>query len=228
MARVYVFADEAGNFDFSRHGGASKYFILGTMTLGDPAVGVRLLDLRRDLAWRGHGLEGSFHAAKDRYEVKDAVFGLLEETAFRFDVVALEKSTAHPQLRSDWESFYTAAWSLHFRSVAPHILGPGDDLMVTAASIGTRRRRSVLRRAIDEVVRQATWGEGVKHQVAFWPADSDPCLQAVDYVTWAVQRKWELGDTRWYDRVSPKIQIELAPQDPGASPATERDNPQTG
>jgi hypothetical protein len=32
MPDRYVFADEAGNFDFSRRQGASRYFILCTIT----------------------------------------------------------------------------------------------------------------------------------------------------------------------------------------------------
>jgi hypothetical protein len=32
MADRYVFSDEAGNFDFSKQLGASRYFILGTVS----------------------------------------------------------------------------------------------------------------------------------------------------------------------------------------------------
>jgi|GEM_PF-5849601 hypothetical protein len=51
MGRVYVFADEAGNFDFRRADGATRYFILGTITTRDAAAGEALLGLRRELAW---------------------------------------------------------------------------------------------------------------------------------------------------------------------------------
>jgi hypothetical protein len=57
MSRVFVFADEAGNFDFSRRAGASKYFILVTITLPDCSAGLALLELRRELAWEGMGLD---------------------------------------------------------------------------------------------------------------------------------------------------------------------------
>jgi hypothetical protein len=39
MATVYLFGDEAGNFDFSEHGGASWYFILTTVAMGDWQAG---------------------------------------------------------------------------------------------------------------------------------------------------------------------------------------------
>lgn len=54
---MYLFADESGNFDFSRGRGASRYFILTTVTLADTVPGDALLALRRELAWNGVGLD---------------------------------------------------------------------------------------------------------------------------------------------------------------------------
>ena len=51
MARVHVFADEGGNFDFSRNVGASRYFILTTVTMDTTEVGDALTQLRRGLSW---------------------------------------------------------------------------------------------------------------------------------------------------------------------------------
>ena len=42
-------------------------------------------------------------------------------------------------------------------------------------------------------------------EVAFWPSNSDPCLQIADYCTWAIQRKWEKNDSRSYDLIKDKI-----------------------
>ena len=39
MGKVYLFADEAGNFDFSTKGGASRYFIVGTVAMKDTKCG---------------------------------------------------------------------------------------------------------------------------------------------------------------------------------------------
>jgi hypothetical protein len=44
--------------------------------------------------------------------------------------------------------------------------------------------------------------------VAFWPADSDPCLQVADYCTWAIQRKWERDDDRSHLLIAPKLRSE--------------------
>ena len=89
--RKYVFADEAGNFDFSTKNGDSQFFILTTVTADSPDVGDDLLTLRRDLAWDGIALESNFHATEDAQAVRDQVFGVLVDHDFRIDTTILEK-----------------------------------------------------------------------------------------------------------------------------------------
>ena len=207
--RKYVFADEAGNFDFSNKTGASKYFILATVTATSTAVGDELLTLRRSLAWDGVALESNFHATEDSQAVRDRVFQLLAGHDFRVDATILEKRKTQPHLASDNERFYKMAWFLHFRYVAKEIVESADDeLLVLAAQIGTKKRRKAIRLAISDVVSQST---PCKWQVAFWGADSDPCLQVADYCCWAIQRKHERQDTRSYDLIADRIASEFQP-----------------
>lgn len=206
--RVYVFADESGNFDFSREAGASKYFLVGTVTMLDLTLEQRLLDLRRELAWRKLPISSGFHASEDRQAVRDAVFGALQGANFRYDVTVLEKCRTVPHLRDDDARFLKTAWFLHFQYVAPKIAAPDDELFVIAAAIGgNKKAQSGIRAGIEDVVQQPTvcsnWGVGS------WPASSDPGLQAVDYCTWAVARKWERDDERSYRLIANKINTEF-------------------
>ena len=75
MRRVHVFADEAGNFDFSNGPSASKYFILTTLVMKECSLGERLLALRRQLAFEGLEIhQEGFHASEDKQAVRDRVF----------------------------------------------------------------------------------------------------------------------------------------------------------
>ena len=47
--------------------------------------------------------------------------------------------------------------------------------------------------------------KGRKFRTNFCRAIADPCLQAADYCTWAIQKKWETGNTRSYDLIKNKI-----------------------
>jgi hypothetical protein len=206
MGNRYVFADEAGNFDFSNHQSATRYFILCTVTADHCEAGDALLRLRRDLGWKGVHLDRVFHATEDPQAVRDEVFAVLSGIDFRVDATILEKCKARPHLRSGTH-LYKMAWYLHFKHVAPRVALPDDRMFVAASSLGTKKGRHALHSAIDDVVRQVAPCRS--HCVAFWPTDSDPCLQVADYCTWAIQRKWERGDTRSHMLIAPKIRSEF-------------------
>lgn len=207
MSRVNVFADETGNFDFSRGRSASKYFILTTITVPDFSVGEALLALRRDLAWRGVHLNAEFHATEDPQAVRNEVFAVLAQHDFRVDATILQKSKAQPSIRSSDERFYQMAWFLHLQHVAPRICSAGDELFVVGASLGTKRRRAGFHGAVERVVRQVT--PTTTFRAASWSGVSDPCLQAADYCAWAIQRKWESGDARSHTLIGGKIRSEF-------------------
>jgi hypothetical protein len=201
-----MFADEAGNFDFRTTPGATQYFIIGSVTMADCAGGQQLMDLRRELAWQGVALESTFHATEDTQLVRDEVFRLLQPLDFRIDATILEKRKTQPHIQAKKEYFYKLAWHLHWKWVGPRILKPKDELLVIAASIGTKKRQKAVRLGIADVVVQSA--PVSQWEVAFWPSNSDPCLQIADYCTWAIQRKWEKGDTRSYDLIKDKIKTE--------------------
>ena len=125
---------------------------------------------------------------------------------FRIDATILEKSKAQQHLQ-DERALYKMAWYLHFKHVAPAVATSDDRLFVVASSLGTKKKRGSFHTAVDDVVRQVS--PCSSHRVAFWPAESDPCLQVVDYCVWAIQRKWERDDDRSYDLIAEKIQSEF-------------------
>jgi hypothetical protein len=207
MSRIYVFADEAGNFDFSRKKDASKYFILTTLTATDCLVGDALSSLRRELSWEGYDLPSGFHAMRDPKPRKARVYGALAPLQFRIDTTVLEKAKAMPKIRPTEDRFYKYAWLLHFQYVAPKILTSTDELHVVAASIETRAKRAVFHSSIKDVVKQVS--PTVKFKTAFWDAASDSCLQAADYACWAIGRKWEHGDDSYRTLLGDKVKSEF-------------------
>jgi hypothetical protein len=150
-------------------------------------------------------LDEHFHATEDPQAVRDEIFDLLGRSDLRVDATILEKRKAQPHLHSE-RALYKMAWYMHFKYVAPRVATRHDRLMVMAASLGTKKKRSAFHRAVDDVVHQVAPCHS--YRVAFWSMESDPCLQVADYCTWAIQRKWERSDTRSYDLIKSKIHSE--------------------
>lgn len=217
MSRLHVFGDEAGDLVFKEPGnGISRYFMIGTVTLADCSVGEKFLALRRELAWEGVLLD-QLHATSDRQHVRDRAFELIANTDLRYDVTILDKRKAKDELRADPLYFYKLAWYLHFKYVAAKIADSNDELLVVASSLQIKRKRkttkAAVRDAVAEVVNQVS--PTVTCHCAFSPAATDPCLQVADYMTWAIQRKYESGDTRSYNLVQHLIKSEFEPFDRG-------------
>ena len=192
--RKYVYADEAGKFDFSNNQRASKYFILTTVLIEDHSIATELFELRRELVWHGFDLSSGFHATEGRQIVRDAVFETLRQHHFRVDATILEKWKAPPRLTVSAMQFYKYAWFHHMKYVAPRVATKQDEMLVVAASVVIKRKKAEFSEAIRDVMEQTSTTSAWRNVV--WPAASDPCLQIADYCSWAIQRKWESGDDR--------------------------------
>jgi hypothetical protein len=210
MATVYLFGDEAGNFDFSKGPGASRYFILVTVAMSDCQAGDRIQALRRRLAWRGVHLGAALHATEDPQVVRDEVFAMLRICEMRIDATIVAKGSVPVEMR-DGHRLYRYAWHEHFSRIAGEVAGPGDRLLAVASDLGTRKRRGAFHLAVDDAVRASA---RCPHRVAFWPNMSEPCLVVADYCTWAIQRRWERDDERSHELIASKIASELKVEPP--------------
>jgi hypothetical protein len=208
VSNVRLFADETGNFDFSRGHGASKYFGVGTLIMKEAdsvAMSAELSDLRYRLTMDGKCDGRCFHATTDRQGVRDEVFSLLMGYDFEFDVTMLEKSKALPRIRLNEPTFFKYAWYYHFKYQAPRLRR--DELIVIAADLNIKKQRSGFQSAITDVVAQCMPGQ--RHHVGFWPSESEHGLQAADYCLWAIQRKFERNDKRSYEIIKSKVRSEF-------------------
>lgn len=217
MARKYIFADEAGDFEFSRKPNVSRYFVVCTIILDACDVGHSLLTLRRELAWRKMPLGDYFHATSDKQAVRDEVFAAICAHDFQIQATIMEKSKAQPHVRITKERFYQYGWYYHFsHGMNPHFeppfwLDPADEpppveLLITAASVGTKKGQGLFTSAVNDVVQQTLRRN--QWATSFCPSAADPCLQVVDYCTWAIQRKWERQKTQAYDLIKDRITYE--------------------
>jgi hypothetical protein len=206
LADKFVFADEAGCFTFSRAPNISRYFILCTITTNDCNLANDLLELRRRLIWGKLPVGDYFHCTEDKQAVRDEVFKTLLKHNFKIQATVLEKSKAQPQVRETRARFYKYPWFYHFKHAIEPFVGSDSSLLVTAASIGNRKEKLTFCNALHDVMSQ-TINSG-KFAVDFRPAATDPCIQAADYCAWAIQRKYEKGEDRAYNRIKDRITYE--------------------
>lgn len=82
--RIYLYADESGNFDFSRKEGATRYFVLTTVAFFDDRRALADLGALREAVSRELAMPLTlFHASEDRQAVRNRVFEALRPHQFR-------------------------------------------------------------------------------------------------------------------------------------------------
>jgi hypothetical protein len=206
MPNKLIFADEAGCLAFNREPNVSKYFLLCTISMNANDLAGDFISLRRQLVWDGFELGDSFHASTDKQAVRDRVFETITQHPFTIQATIMEKSKATPKVRETTQGFYHHTYYHHFKHGVSPSLDQQTKLLVTTASLGTKKERLTFRTAIDDVMEKTAKVQ--RWQTDFRQAQADPGLQAADYCAWAIQRKWERQDTRSYELIAPRITYE--------------------
>ena len=98
---IYLFMDEAGNFDFSQNG--TRYFIMTCVVAKRPLVlDSVLLNLKYDLIEEGHPLE-LFHASSDRETIRTSVYKAISSKQRSISAYAavVDKRGLPPELKRE-------------------------------------------------------------------------------------------------------------------------------
>jgi hypothetical protein len=200
---VYLFFDESGNLDFSQNG--SRWFCFGALTLRDPGpLTAEFARLRYAFLEQGLELE-CFHAAEDRQVVRNQVFAALSEVGgFDFDVLVAEKHLTPTVLRDPFE-FYAHLGYVLMDSVLERFRGLDEPIVIITDSLPVQRERKPLQKAFRTAIRESL--KGRRFSIVHHNSATHAGLQAVDYCTWAVQRRLR-GDDRPYELIRGWIRSE--------------------
>jgi len=205
---LYLFLDEAGNFDFSKRG--TRYFLIGSITKERPFHACKqLTDLKYDLVERGVDLE-YFHASEDKQNTRNAVFDIIEANleGVRYDAVVVEKAKTSEKLRPH-EKFYPNMLGSLLRHILTNIsLNDYHEVIVFTDRIPVNKKRAGVEKAVKVVLKEML-PDGVRYRIMHHDSKSNFDLQIADYFNWAVFRKWERGDIRSYQRIKQAVGSEL-------------------
>ena len=202
---VYLFFDESGDFAFSPSG--SRYYFFGALTTHDPMPLTHALTaLRYQLLGSGLEIE-RFHAAEDRQAVRDRVFSTIKMVgSIEFDLVAIEKRKANPVLY-DPVRFYPQFANYLMKYVFARYADPAEPIVIVTDTIPVQRKRKAVEKAFKTYVSRNLGKR--PYTLVHQSSGSHACLQAADYLTWAVHKKWTHGDRRSYDMVRHLIRSEF-------------------
>jgi hypothetical protein len=205
---LYIFLDEAGNFDFSP--GGTKYFMLSAVSKERPFRAYQeLTELKYDLVEGGRNIE-YFHASEDQQAVRDQVFAIIQRNigGVRIDSLVVEKRKVDPVLRLP-EQFYPRMLGYLLRHILEsHDLARFVEVIVFTDRIPVNKKRNAVEKAAKTTL-AGMLPKGVRYRVLHHDSKSNMDLQIADYCNWALYRKWDSGDVRSYQIFQPVIGSEF-------------------
>ncbi|MBL9091405.1 MAG: DUF3800 domain-containing protein [Planctomycetaceae bacterium] len=208
--------------------GCSTYFVLGLLDIAAPeVVGKQLHELRESILADPYfknvpSLQPErrktalgFHAKDDLPEIRREVFSLLMKHEMRFFAVVRDKrrivqrvqerNRIRPRYRYHPNQLYDRCVSRLFKDR----LHKEEAYRIVFAKRGSTDRTASLRTALENARAnfRRSWGVDATApiEVVASGAIGDPCLQAVDYFLWALQRLYERDESRYLEFVWSKV-----------------------
>lgn len=225
----HYFVDEAGDGTlFNSKGkvivgqeGCSRYFMLGILEVANPAqLNANLEALRSHLlndpyfrkvpsmqpAQRKTAI--AFHAKDDVAEVRREVFAeLLKHEGLRFYAVVRDKFGVLTEVQTYKTKRYhpNVLYDQLTTRLFKDRLHKEESYSITFATRGTSDRTQALKAALEAASKRFEKKWGIQSEAAihiqFVPAATNPCLQAADYILWALQRCFERREDRYLDYI---------------------------
>lgn len=210
--------------------GCSCYFILGKLSIPDPAsLGSDLQVLRAELLSDPYfrsvpsmqpeagKTAVAFHAKDDLPEVRREVFKILMRHPMSFFAEVRHKRAVltfvrqqndrNPHYRYNENELYDSLVSRLFKNR----LHKDAAYLIHFAKRGSRDRTAALLAALEKARRnfQRTWGTSTQAALQVVPTvpRHSPGLQAVDYFLWALQRHYERDEDRFLELVWPWVSL---------------------
>ncbi len=205
---LYIFLDEAGNFDFSS--GGTKYFILSAISKERPFRAYQeMTELKYNLVENGRDIE-YFHASEDAQAVRNEVFTIIQHNlgGVRLDSLIVEKRKVGPAMRPV-KVFYSRMMGYLLRYIMNgYDLSKYREVIVFTDQLPVKKARRATEKAI-KVTLAHMLPQGVRYHLLHHDSKSNMDLQITDYCNWAIYRKWDAQDERSYQMIRPTIVSEF-------------------
>jgi len=218
---LYIFIDEAGNFDFTPTG--TKFFVLTAISTTQPLKSRGcFLKLKYELLRKGLNQE-YFHATEDKQEVRDLMYanlGKLDD--IEVDAVVAQKNKANPSLYIEYDAEQRGDGKIVFKTIhyeekfyklisqtllqyifrRYYNLDKIEGIIVVLGSLFTDNKRGYILKSLKQYLKEKF---NKPFYIYFHKSEADINCQLADYCGWAIYVSWERGENRPLQVLKDKI-----------------------
>ncbi len=199
----YIFLDESGDLGFKKR--SSRWFIFTIAITLDKRVLERVIKKVWTPLRRKHKRLGELHAYRaDDITRRRVLRGVSEIGDLKVLCIILNKQKVHVDLQNQKNYLYNyTANILLERLHNSGILKGGELLKIFIDRKDTKKK--VRQNFIDYLTKAMGNHREDKISVELHTSHENKSLQAIDFISWAIFRKYEKGDYEFYEIVKDKI-----------------------
>lgn len=212
---IYIFVDEAGDMDFSKNG--TKHYMFSFLVKKRPfklheyISNYRYTLLENNLSKFSNfkvDIE-AFHASYDNKYVRDELFNIIEtfeKEAVKVYSYILEKPKVEPLKRKDKDSFYIE----NLKYSIQRLLDKFDidtNFIIITDRLPLKQNKKKQIKALKEGIKNYISNKklDIRYDIFHHCSASSVNLQIIDYISWAIFRKYERNDIKYYDKIKKYI-----------------------
>lgn len=209
---AYIFLDESGDlgFDFSKKK-TSKYFVISFLFVANKTPVDRIIKkvfkhFSKKEIKNHHGI---LHCYKEKPKIRQFVLKSIKEKDVSIISIYLNKKKVYTKLQDEKHVLYNYVTNILIDRVCTKKLIPTNEPIRLIAS--RRETNKFLNHNFCSYIQnQVQNNHKLDIKVEIKPPYEERCLQAVDFICWAIYRKIEHGDDSYVNLIKQKI-VEESP-----------------
>lgn len=201
----YIFMDESGNlgFDFNKKGATQYFLVTFLVTKNKRAIEKCVKKVHLGLR-KKYKKVGVLHAYIEEPVTKRRLLSLLVGTDCKIMTILLNKKKVYTKLQDEKPVLYNYVTNILLdRIFTKKLIKSDDDIEIIASRKETNKFLNQNFKAY--LNSQLAKNHDLKVSVLIKTLTEQKALQAVDFVSWAIFRKYEYEDDGYYNLIRSKI-----------------------
>lgn len=198
MATVYM--DESGDLGFSFSKGSSKYFLVTFLFLEDIRPVRNLVKSTfRTIKKQHKHKSGVLHAYNESPQTRKRLLRKLNRTDAKVMCIYLDKTNVYTHLKNEKNILYNYITNILLDRIHRRKYINTDNLSLIVERKDTNKFLN--ENFSDYLTNQSNRNHKNDISVEIMTPHQDKCLQATDFASWALFRKYEYSDTEYSDLI---------------------------
>ena len=206
----YIVLDESGDlgFDFTKKK-TSKFFVITLMFLKKKRPIEKIIKnifkgfTKKEIKFH----HGTLHCFKEKQSIRKKVLNQINEKDISIISIILNKMKVYTKLQDEKPILYNYVTNILLDRVFTKMLIPVEKNLTFIAS--KRETNKFLNQNFEtNLTSKVLKNHNIEFKVMIKKSEEDKCLQAVDFICWAIFRKLEHKDDSYYNLIKDRIKEE--------------------